>query len=125
MPGTAKPMPKVNPCNDSQGYVYGIKLRFGIRELCQTLLRRKISKMTSTKVNVAFISGHTDLSHDDFDRIYVPLIDAALSEGHSLILGDAVGADWRALKYLMSKEQSHILYTHHASTIFANSAALV
>ncbi|KAK3623209.1 hypothetical protein LTR22_024476 [Elasticomyces elasticus] len=58
--------------------------------------------MAATIANIArsptaFISGHTDLSQADFDTIYIPLIDAALSDGHNLVLGDAVGVDTQAL----------------------------
>lgn len=51
---------------------------------------------------VALISGHTDLSTSDFERHYVPQIDAALCAGHQIILGDAVGVDTQALDYLLS-----------------------
>lgn len=51
---------------------------------------------------VAFVSGHTDLSQSDFDRIYVPLIDEALAQGHKFIIGDAVGVDAQTITYLLS-----------------------
>lgn len=55
-----------------------------------------------TQPRTAFISGHTDLDQADFDRIYIPKIDAALEAGDRLILGDATGVDTQALEYLLN-----------------------
>lgn len=51
---------------------------------------------------IALISGHTDLSTDDFERHYIPQLDTALSAGHQFVLGDATGVDTQALQYLLS-----------------------
>ena len=58
--------------------------------------------MATDVARVAFISGHTDLSQIDFDRIYEPLICEAIASGHTFILGDALGVDTIALTYLLS-----------------------
>lgn len=42
---------------------------------------------------VAFVSGHLDLQDDEFERHYVPQIEAARAAGASFVVGDARGAD--------------------------------
>jgi hypothetical protein len=54
------------------------------------------------KPQVAFISGHIDLPQTDFNAIYIPLINSALTKAHAFILGDAPGVDTMALTYLLS-----------------------
>jgi hypothetical protein len=48
----------------------------------------------------AFISGHRDLTQDEFNEHYVPLIDKAIAEGCDFVVGDARGADTMAQVYL-------------------------
>lgn len=57
---------------------------------------------SATKPRVAFVSGHTDLTEGEFTDIYVPLLDTALADGHSFLMGDASGVDTQALNYLLS-----------------------
>jgi len=52
-------------------------------------------------VTIAFISGHLDLSQEEFEREYAPLIHDAIAKGHSFVVGDARGADTMAQFYLM------------------------
>ena len=48
-----------------------------------------------------FISGHLDLTREEFDRYYVPQIDKAIIEGDAcFVVGDAKGADCMAQDYL-------------------------
>lgn len=42
---------------------------------------------------VAFVSGHLDLTEDEFLRHYVPQIDALRADGARFVVGDARGAD--------------------------------
>lgn len=48
----------------------------------------------------AFISGHLDLTQDEFDTHYAPRIHDAIAKGHSFVVGDARGADTMAQEYL-------------------------
>ena len=52
--------------------------------------------------NTYFISGHLDISEQDFDTHYKPHIDSALEEKAYFVVGDAVGADTIAQKYLFA-----------------------
>jgi hypothetical protein len=49
---------------------------------------------------VNFISGHLDLTQAEFDLHYRYLIDQALEENQSFVVGDARGADLLAQQYL-------------------------
>ena len=51
----------------------------------------------------AFISGHLDLTRDQFQQHYVARLDKAITDGHSFVVGNAIGADEMALRYLSSK----------------------
>lgn len=50
-------------------------------------------RITPPTVLVAFVSGHLDLSEDEFQRHYAPQIDAARARGCRFVVGDARGAD--------------------------------
>lgn len=52
---------------------------------------------------IAFISGHLDLTQDEFELQYSMPIDEALRQGHSFVVGDARGADHLAQRYLLNK----------------------
>lgn len=45
---------------------------------------------------IAFISGHLDLTDDEFEAHYAPLILKAIEDGYSFVIGDAPGADTKA-----------------------------
>lgn len=49
---------------------------------------------------IAFISGHLDLTSDEFEAHYQPQLDKALHAGYSFVIGDARGADTAAQSYL-------------------------
>lgn len=51
----------------------------------------------------AFISGHTDLSVEDFAKYYHSSIDLAIQNTHKFVMGNAPGVDTYALEYLLSK----------------------
>lgn len=73
------------------------KLRLYFRSQC-------IMSDKGPKGRTAFVSGHTDLSQEDFDQHYIPQLDRALEAGDNLLLGDATGVDTQALTYLLSPE---------------------
>jgi hypothetical protein len=58
----------------------------------------------------AYISGHLDLTVDEFKDHYVPLIDKALQEGHEFVVGDARGADALAQQYISENCATPIEY---------------
>lgn len=49
---------------------------------------------------VAMISGHTDLTKQQFDKYYVPEIDKYIKKGYSFLVGGASGCDTFAQNYL-------------------------
>lgn len=53
---------------------------------------------------VYFISGHLDLTEEEFITHYIPKIDAALQSKQNIafVVGDARGCDSRAQKYLLN-----------------------
>jgi len=51
---------------------------------------------------IAFISGHLDLTPEEFDEHYKPFIDAAVFHGNKMVVGDAKGADAMAQEYIKS-----------------------
>jgi len=50
-----------------------------------------------------FVSGHVDLTEEEFAAHYVDKINAALKEKATFLMGDADGADYMAAKYLHEK----------------------
>jgi hypothetical protein len=48
----------------------------------------------------AFISGHLDLTPEEFEEHYVPQIDEALQNGCLFVIGDARGCDDMAQRYI-------------------------
>ncbi len=52
-----------------------------------------------------FISGHIDISQEDFDRYYVPAIEDIIHGdlGYEFIMGDCSGVDLMAQEYLHKK----------------------
>lgn len=59
---------------------------------------------------IAFISGHLDLSPDEFAEHYRPLIDAALAAGATFVVADARGADALAQAYLAERRAQAVVY---------------
>lgn len=52
----------------------------------------------------AFISGHTDLSEEEFIQHYIPQLDSAIENKCQFVVGNARGADQLALNYLREKK---------------------
>ena len=55
--------------------------------------------MSSDAVPVAFVSGHLDLSDEEFELHYVPAIEEARARGARFVVGDARGADLLFQRY--------------------------
>jgi hypothetical protein len=56
------------------------------------------------------ISGHLDLTPQEFETHYKPLIDEAIAKGCSFIVGDARGTDALAQAYLASHDAEVTVY---------------
>lgn len=71
---------------------------------------------------IYFVSGHLDLTEEEFKEHYVPQLNAALSKGDSFILCDAKGADAKAHDYLTGKTKQvtvfHMLKEPRYQTVF-------
>ncbi|MBD1909486.1 hypothetical protein H6F91_02690 [Leptolyngbya sp. FACHB-8] len=67
-----------------------------------------------------FVSGHLDLTQEEFDTHYRPRLDEALAHGDSFIIGDAQGADILAQNYLFGKTTAVVVY--HMFTSPRNNA---
>ena len=65
---------------------------------------------------VAFISGHLDLTEHEFQEHYVPLIEKALDNNDYFVVGDARGADTFAMNFLHSRSQVERLTIYHMFT---------
>ncbi|KAK7913854.1 hypothetical protein PG985_011557 [Apiospora marii] len=74
---------------------------------------------------VAMISGHIDLSPEEFARGYHAQLDAALEKGDAFIMGDAKGADELALAYLLAKDPSTAAAVAGRITVYASRQANV
>ena len=55
------------------------------------------------KQTICFISGHLDLTEEEFQTQYVPTLYAMIQRNHAFIVGDAKGADVMAQRYLALK----------------------
>lgn len=49
---------------------------------------------------IAFISGHLDLTKEEFEEHYIPVIGEAIRNGDTFIVGDARGTDIMAQDYI-------------------------
>lgn len=68
-----------------------------------------MSNLDNQKI-IHHISGHLDLTPDEFDQHYRPTIDAALARGDGFVIGDARGADAMAQNYLLGKTDAVVVY---------------
>jgi hypothetical protein len=65
-------------------------------------------------MKTAFISGHLDLTWDEFIKHYVDPINKALEEGCSFVVGDAPGADSIAQGFLYMRAKKPDVTIYHA-----------
>ena len=68
------------------------------------------SNMTGPKPITNFVSGHLDLTPEEFDAHYRPAIDEALARGESFVVGDARGTDSMTQHYLRGKTDAVVVY---------------
>ena len=55
-------------------------------------------------MNIAFISGHLDLTQEEFNEHYIPKIQEAIGRGDRFVVGDAKGTDTMAQAYLLYRD---------------------
>lgn len=65
---------------------------------------------------IYFISGHRDITHEEFDKFYVPKINEVIEENFSdntrFVVGDYEGADIMVQEYLKTLcEESRLNYS--------------
>ena len=61
---------------------------------------------------IYFISGHRDITHEEFDKFYVPKINEAISDVTRFVVGDYEGADIMAQEYLKTLcEEGRLKYS--------------
>ncbi|KAK8073085.1 hypothetical protein PG996_006433 [Apiospora saccharicola] len=80
---------------------------------------------TPPRGRVAMISGHIDLSPEEFAKGYHAQLDAALARGDTFIMGDAKGADELALAYLLAKDPATAAVIAGRITVYASRPANV
>ena len=68
----------------------------------------------SQQKKVAFVSGHRDLTPDEFYRRYQPRLDKAIAAGHRFVVGDAPGADAMTQMYLVGRAAPEQVAVYHA-----------
>lgn len=59
---------------------------------------------------IYFISGHLDLTEEEFSKYYIALIHNGLDEDASFVIGDAKGTDLLAQNYLKGKSLKVTVY---------------
>ena len=79
-------------------------LRWRLERLVRLQDSKKVHKLT------CHISGHLDLSPNEFKEHYVPKLDEAIAKGYSFVVGDAPGADLMAQSYLFMKTNDVVVY---------------
>lgn len=52
---------------------------------------------------IAYISGHLNITRDEFNVHYAPKIEEAIHKGHAFVVGDARGADLMSQQYLYNR----------------------
>lgn len=62
-----------------------------------------------------FISGHLDLTTEEFEKYYISKIDEALKNNSKFVIGNANGADLMAQKYIVSKGFADNITIYHRS----------
>lgn len=67
-------------------------------------------------MKIAFVSGHLDLTPEEFLEHYIPKIDLGIEQDHHFIMGDAKGADTMAMNYLYQKSLSERVTIYHMFT---------
>lgn len=63
---------------------------------------------------IAFVSGHRDLTPAEFYQHYQPQLDKAIAARHQFVVGDAPGADAMAQMYLVGRVSPERVTVYHA-----------
>lgn len=61
---------------------------------------------------VAFISGHRDITIEEFELHYAPSIREAIKNGDKFVVGDYQGVDYLAQKYLLYLGYDNVVVYH-------------
>lgn len=64
---------------------------------------------------IAFVSGHLDLTQEEFEQHYCDQINDAITLHHTFVIGDAAGADKMA-QYLIKALCGHAIIYHTHQT---------
>lgn len=56
------------------------------------------------------VSGHTDLTEEEFNKYYKPYLDEYINQQYSFVVGGASGCDEMTQKYLSNKDVSVTVY---------------
>ncbi len=67
----------------------------------ESILRYKESDMENNR-QVVFVSGHRDITQEEFNTHYVPRLDEAMDAGSRFVVGDCDGVDIMAQEYVAS-----------------------
>ena len=59
-----------------------------------------------------FISGHRNITPQEFNEHYIPAIEKAIEEGGKFVIGDYYGVDMLAQQYLLEKEIKDVVVYH-------------
>jgi len=62
--------------------------------------------------DVAFVSGHRDVTDLEFNTHYVPKLDEAMKQGHLVVVGDYQGVDYMAQRYLKNNNYTNVIVYH-------------
>lgn len=61
---------------------------------------------------IYFVSGHLDITEDEFEKYYIQKINDAVSNNCAFVIGDARGTDSFAQKYLHSMAYDKVTIYH-------------
>jgi len=61
-------------------------------------------------MTICFVSGHIDLTKEEFDEYYSGKLQSAIATGASFVVGDARGADDMAQAFLASQSADVTVY---------------
>jgi hypothetical protein len=64
------------------------------------LTQKAFENICNNELKTVFVSGHVDITKQQFLKHYIPLIDKAKEQGYRFITGNANGADKMTFEYL-------------------------
>lgn len=60
----------------------------------------------------AFVSGHRDITDDEFNKFYVPKLMSAIADGHRIVVGDYQGVDYLTQRWLKDRGYTNVIVYH-------------